>query len=303
MSCSENKIQLLKVGTTLWPGYEPLYLGREKGYVNRDKFHLVEYLSASQVIQAFRNNAIDVAALTMDEVLILASEGFEPVVILVLDSSYGGDAIISNAKYQSLSELKGRKIGYESSALGAYFLSRALNKNNLTKQDIVLVPMNVNETERAIKSGKVDAVVTFEPARTRLVESGYREIFSSRDIPDEIVDVLVVRNSLLDKRRESLKSLVKNWFLSLEYFSKNRSESLGIMNKRLKLSDTGLLTAFDGIVFPSRNENIKLLGENKGEGKMLHVTNKLMDEMIANKLLNNKLDLDNIYKSEILNSK
>jgi len=106
MSCSKNEKELLKVGTTLWPGYEPLYLGREKGFLSRENVHLVEYLSASQVIQAYRNNAIDVAALTMDEVLILASEGFEPVVILVLDSSYGGDAIISKSKYHSLSEEK-----------------------------------------------------------------------------------------------------------------------------------------------------------------------------------------------------
>lgn len=300
MSCSNDKKDFFKIGTTLWPGYEPFYLGREKGIVNKEEFHLVEYLSASQVIQAFRNNAIDAAALTMDEVLILASEGFDPVVILVLDSSYGGDAIISKAKYQSFDDLKGKKVGYESSALGAYFLSRALNKNNLTKQNIILVPMNVNETERALKAGDVDAVVTFEPARTRLIESGYREIFSSRDIPDEILDVLIVRRSMLTEKSKSLTNLVDNWFASLDYFNKNRSESLGIMNQRLKLSKAGLLTAFDGIVFPDRNQNIKMLGKKEGEGGLLDVTNNLMDEMIINNLLDNKFEINDIYKSEML---
>ena len=59
------------LGTNVWPGYEPLYLARSLGYWDDSSVKLVEYSSASQVIRAFRNDAIHIAALTLDEVLLL----------------------------------------------------------------------------------------------------------------------------------------------------------------------------------------------------------------------------------------
>lgn len=66
----------LRIGTLVWPGYEPLYLARERGYLDPKSVRLVEYPSNSEVTRAFRNRAIEAAALTFDEVHpLLASSG------------------------------------------------------------------------------------------------------------------------------------------------------------------------------------------------------------------------------------
>ncbi len=80
--CGVEPAPPLRIGTNVWSGYEPLYLARELGYLDPRSVHLVEYPSASEVIRAFRNQAIEAAALTFDEVLLLTQDGFEPRVVL-----------------------------------------------------------------------------------------------------------------------------------------------------------------------------------------------------------------------------
>jgi len=52
----------MRLGTNVWPGYEPLYLAREFGYIDREDVQLVELNSATQVMRAFRNGALEAAA-------------------------------------------------------------------------------------------------------------------------------------------------------------------------------------------------------------------------------------------------
>lgn len=85
----------VKLGTNLWPGYEPLYLAREQGYLSGDSVALVELLSASEVMRAYRNGAIDAAALTLDEVISLREAGLRPVIVQVADISNGADVILA----------------------------------------------------------------------------------------------------------------------------------------------------------------------------------------------------------------
>ena len=125
-SDAPNNEQTLSIGTNVWPGYEPLYLARDQGFLPSEKLNLVEYPSATQVIKGFRNGAIQFAALTLDEVLILAENGLNPKVILIMDISDGGDVVLANPRFSSMQQLKGKRIAVESSALGAYVLTRAL---------------------------------------------------------------------------------------------------------------------------------------------------------------------------------
>ncbi|MGB5468727.1 MAG: nitrate/sulfonate/bicarbonate ABC transporter, partial [Sedimenticolaceae bacterium] len=60
--------QPLRIGTNVWPGYEPLYLAAEReNWKSKLDIRMVEYPSATEVIRAFRNRALEGAALTLDE--------------------------------------------------------------------------------------------------------------------------------------------------------------------------------------------------------------------------------------------
>lgn len=179
----------IRIGTNVWPGYEPFYLARELGFYESDAIKLVEYPSASEVLRAFRNQSIEAAALTLDEVLSLNQAGIPVSVILILDISNGGDTIISQPEVKSFEELKGKNIAVETGALGAYMISRALEINQFSLSDVNIKHIDVDGHEEAYNTRKVDAVVTFEPVRTKLLAKGGHELFTSKQIPNEIIDV------------------------------------------------------------------------------------------------------------------
>lgn len=54
----------LRVGMNTWPGYEPLHLARSLGYLTDEEAEPISFPSAMDVMRAFRNRTIDVAAVT-----------------------------------------------------------------------------------------------------------------------------------------------------------------------------------------------------------------------------------------------
>ncbi len=254
----------LRVVTHVWPGYETLFLAKEKGFFGDAPIRLMELPAASESIRAFENGNADVATLTLDEVLRLADRGHEPRVILVMDFSRGADVILSRPEIKSLAELKGKSVGVEQHALGAYVLARALDLAGLRTEDVNVVPLLIAETEPAYKSGKVDAVVTFEPYRAKLLAAGARCLFDSSQIPDEIADVMIVRQSLLGNpspaQQRSLKSLVTGHFRALEFLNRHRDEATAIMSRREQILPVEFLSSLERLSLPDPAENRRLLG-------------------------------------------
>lgn len=294
LSACENVQNPLRLGTNIWPGYEPLYLAQEKGLLDDNKVRLIGYPSASEVIQAFRNHSLDAASLTLDEALLLIDHGLSIRVILVHDVSHGADVIIARDGIEKVSDLRGRTVAVESSALGAYVITRALQKNNLSLHEVTIKHLDVNQHEAAYQAGEIDAAVTFEPFSARLKEKGAKEIFNSREIPGEIVDVLVVHEDVYKTRLSDLKHLTQSWFSALEYLEMEPEAAASIMGKRLKLSNDKVLASYQGLKLPTRNQNITMLD---GEQLGLH---KLAAIMKEHRLVSQDLQLELVLSSDAL---
>lgn len=227
----------------------------------------MEYPSASEVIRAFRNRSLEAAALTLDEALLLQQDGIPVSVILVMDISDGGDVIMARKDVANMVALKGKRVAVESGALGAYVIARALELHGLKLAEIEVRHLDVSAHEAAYRDGEVDAVVTFEPVRTQLLNQGAHEIFSSREMPGEIVDVLVVHNAMLEQPQR-LQSLVKGWFSALDHLKNQPQSAAGIIAKRLGVTPQEALDSYQGLQLPSRQENQQLLSDSGS----LHVT-------------------------------
>ncbi|MFZ5864152.1 MAG: ABC transporter substrate-binding protein [Nitrospirota bacterium] len=285
--CRPEPPPVLRIGTNVWPGYEPLYLARHRGYFD-STIRLVEYSSASQVLGAYRNGAIEAAALTLDEALVLVAQGHSVRVLLVMDGSRGGDVLLGGPRVRAWSDVKGRRVGVEESAVGAYLLTRALQLHGLTNADIHIVSVPVDEHERAFREGRVDAVVTFEPVRTALLAAGATELFSSADIPDEILDVLVVRGDRVDALRGQLDLLLRGWFRALDDIKRTPHDAATVMAKRLVLDADQVLMSYRGVWLPSPTENRALLA---GEPPTLDAAiRRLSSFMVDHRLLQHPVE-------------
>ena len=294
LGCNQPEPQILRLGTNIWPGYEPLYLAREIESLPSNKVRLVEYSSASDVIRAFRNKALEMASLTLDEVLLLVQDNIPVKVILVHDISNGADTILARPDITSMKDIKGKRVAVESGALGAYVITRALEINKLSLKDIVIKHLNVSKHENAYKNNQVDVVVNFEPVRTRLINNGAKEIFTSKEIYGEIVDVLVVHEEVFKQNKSTLKEIINGWFIALDYFSQQPKLAANIMAKRMNVSPQEVISSFEGLELPNRKINHSLIGGKKPKLKktIQHLNRVLKD---------NKLLIKDVKDSDILN--
>ena len=277
--CEPAPQSVLKVGTNLWPGYESLYLAQNLGLFDNKAIKLVEMPSATEVTHAFRNEALDVAALTLDESLVLLQYVPDLRVILVMDISKGADVLLATPAIQSLAELKGKRIGVENTAVGAILLDGALQAANLDITDIDFRSITVDDHESAYKNGLIDALVTFEPHKSNLMALGAIKLFDSSQIPGRIVDVLVTRQSVVDKHKESLKIIVAAHFHALEYLQQNPADATLRIAPHLAVQSNEVMQQFEGIILPELLENQRYLSiKSRALSKSIEKLKTLMSE-------------------------
>ena len=300
-ACSDDSRSPMRVGTTLWPGYEPLHLAVEKGYIDDSDINLVDSPSPHGSIQGMRNGDLDAVALTLDEVLLLADQGVTLEVVLVLDFSNGGDAIIAREGITTVEQLKGRRVGLESNALGTYLLSRALEQHGMVLSDVEPIYINVSGHRQALARGKVDAVVTFDPVRSELLASGGQEVFSSREIPNEIVDVLAVRKSYAAAHRRRVEELISGWYQALNYLKSQPRAAAQMIGKRLKQRPDEVLQGFRTLQLPSRIDTLALMQAGaEGEAPLAVAARRLAATMQRQGMLQQRLDFSTLINPEYL---
>jgi NitT/TauT family transport system substrate-binding protein len=291
-SCMRAPETALRIGTNVWIGSEPLYLARELGQLDPAVVQLVEYPSASEVLRAFRNEAIDGMVISLDELFGLAVDGLDPRVILVVDVSHGADVVVGRREMKSMKDLKGKAVAVESGALGAFVLSRALAKNGMNASDVNVVHLESNEQPRAFNEGRVDGAVTFDPYRAQFLKSGATILFDSTQIPGEIVDLVAVRASMLERKPKAIQALLKGWFDAIAYLKREPADAARRMGIRQQTSGAQFAAALGGLHIPTREENLAMIG---GDSPQLAKTGQeLMTLMVDAKLLRSSTPIETV---------
>ena len=290
--CVRQPETALRIGTNVWIGSEPLYLSRELGRLDPESVQLVEYPSASEVLRAFRNEAIDGMVISLDELFGLAADGLQPRIVLIVDVSNGADVVVGRRGMRTMRDLKGRSVAVESSALGAFVLSRALALNAMQASDVNVVHLESNEQPEAFDKGQVDGAVTFDPYRAQFLKAGAQTLFDSRQIPGEIVDLLAVRASVIDRKPKAVQTLLAGWFSALDYMQREPVDAARRMGIRQQASGEQFLDGLRGLHIPSREENLQMLA---GSQPQLAVTGRrLLGLMLDAKLLSAGVDIEKV---------
>jgi len=249
----------LRIGLVVLPIYEIPVLARALGQLDSTQVQLLDYGSAAAALRAYRNGVVDGVALTTSYVVELLTLSSNDRIVLVIGVSKGGDAMVATPAVREIRQLKGRRIAVESGSLGSLVLSRALEHGGLAKTDVHVVPVDVNGQEAAFNSGAVDAVITYEPLRSTLIERGAHDIFNSSMMPNEIVDVLVVQESATRERQEAIAHLTQAWFQALDYLRRHPADAAARVAPREGVSAHAYLSTLDGVQIFGREENQRWL--------------------------------------------
>lgn len=240
LSCGAAERPPLSLGINPWPGYEYFYLAQELGFFAAAGVdaRIVEFTSLADTRRAYERGQLDGMFATLVELLQARQNCARlPQVVLVTDYSNGGDALIAGPGVAGLADLRGRRVGVEPGSLNCFLLARALESVGLDYADVVSVPMSPLAMEDALQKGGVDAVVAYPPVSVELLaEPARRELFSSADIPGEVVDVLCIDAQVLARRSGDVERLLAAYARAQAWAAEHPAEAFAIMARREGLS-------------------------------------------------------------------
>lgn len=284
-SCSRAPRTPIRIGINPWPGYEFLFLAKEKGLLEVP-VDFIEYSSLGDARRAYERGQIDGLMCTLVEVLLARQQSQRlPQPFLVTDFSNGADVILSHPSITGIGGLRGKRVAAESASLGVFVLARALEKSGLSLADVTVVPMDQSGMEQALNKGNVAAVVTYPPVSVNLMRPRqYLELFNSAQIPGEVVDVVALDAAVLAARPGDAVRILQSWDQALAYARDHPEESYRIMARRERVSAAEFRESLQGVrLLSTAQQRDYFLPGGKLEAALaatalvLHATGQLQD--------------------------
>jgi NitT/TauT family transport system substrate-binding protein len=249
----------MKLGMNPWVGYDPLVLARDKGLLDVRQVKVVELSSSSETLRHFRNGLLEGAALTLDETLRLADEGVDVRIVAVLSASAGADVVVARPDIRNPAQLRGQRLAVEKTTVGALMLQRLLQAGGLQPHEVDIRNMEASQHLAALRSGRVDAAVTFEPLAGAMRAEGFAGIFDSRQMPGDIVDVLAVHARVQAQRPGQVEAAVLGWQRGLQALQREPQLSAQVLAVGVDLRPADYLATLKGLKFYSVPESLALL--------------------------------------------
>lgn len=250
--------QALKVGINPWPGFGFISVAAENGWIDPKQVMIERFPTYSDSGKALLEKRIDAAGLTLDEVVSLRQKGIDLSIVAILDVSLGADALLANPSLKTPADLKGKRIGVEESFLGRLMLQSALKTARLQAADVEVVGLKIDHV-KAWKTLGLDAIITYEPSISQLEEQGLVRLFDSKQIPDTIIDVLVVRAELAEQNPDALRALLQGHFRGLNAWKGSNYEYSFRLSTFLQTPPDLVPVLFRGLQLPDLDYNRHLL--------------------------------------------
>jgi NitT/TauT family transport system substrate-binding protein len=192
-------------------------------------------------VEAYVARQVDACVMTNMECLDMpAASGIDSTVLIVGDYSNGNDAILVRDNLK-IKDLKGKEILLAELSVSHYLLARCLEMNGMKEADVKVV--NTSDSDIGpifIANESQKVVVTWNPIVMEIEKTpGVSKIFTSADIPGEIMDLMIVSTKVLAENPELGKALTGAWYEVMGIMSKkdaNVDKALGQMAKAAECS-------------------------------------------------------------------
>ena len=244
----------ITIGYTTWPGYLGLYIAKDKGYFQDAGLDVdvKGYISLVEQYADYISGKTQGSAMLTLDVINQAYGDLDHKIVTAIDYSNGSDGIVASPNIKTIADVKGKKVAFEFGTLEEFFLRYALDKNNINFSDIVPINLGPEASAEAFVKGKTDVAVTYEPFMSKaLSKIGGNKIYSSKDAPGLITDVLAFHTSFLNENSDTIEAIITAYFKAVEFWTDSPDEANIIIAKYLNTTpdqvpdQTGGLTLLD----------------------------------------------------------
>ncbi|OIP72124.1 MAG: hypothetical protein AUK43_04445 [Oscillatoriales cyanobacterium CG2_30_40_61] len=238
-----SSVSTVRLGFSNWPGCAVWQIASEQGIFQKNNLDVdLQFSDYTTGLTNFASGQLDANCQTLyDTIYFMGTDSqVDQVIVNLTDWSTGGDQIVVAPEIKNITELKGKKVAFESGSVGNLLLLLALEKYGLKPSDIQAVNQDLITNVALFIEGEVDAVSTYIPfLKAAMNLPGSQIILSSKDLPGAISDHLVVNRKFLETHPQVVQSLVNSWFDTVEFMEKNPDVSRQI------IADTSGLTVQD----------------------------------------------------------
>lgn len=233
------------IGWSIYAGWMPWPYAQQSGIVKRwaDKYGLEitfvqvnDYVESVNQYTAGKLDGVTVA--NMDALTIPAAGGKDTSAIIVGDYSNGNDGVLLKGS-DSLASIKGRQVYLAELSVSHYLLARGLESVKIPMTDVRTVNTSDADIAGAFNAPEVTAAVAWNPQLSAMKATpGTREVFSSADIPGEILDLLVVDTATLRANPNLGKALAGIWYETMALIQRQDAEGQAARAAMAKLAGT-----------------------------------------------------------------
>lgn len=287
----------LTVGYSDWPGWVAWQVAIDKGWLKDAGVDAsFQWFDYSASMDAFGAGKIDSVLMTNGDTLVTGAGGGKGVMVMLTDYSNGNDMIVAKPGIKSIKDLKGRKIGIEVGLVEHLLLLHGLAGAGMKEQDVTLVNAKTNETPQVLGSKEVDAIGAWQPVSGQAMKTlpGSRPVYTSREAPGLIYDVLTVSPASLSSRRAEWGKLIAVWDRVVHYIDdpKTQDDAVKIMAARVGLEPDAYKTLLKGTKFLDLAAGRKVFKKADGLASLYGSSKIANDFNVKNAVYKESQDVD-----------
>ncbi len=268
----------LRVEYTQWWGDYTLLVAKEKGFFEKYGVEVepVYYDVYPEIYPDLASGQIDGALIAVGDVINIHHT--YPMKVVGLNDDGGADSIVASPEIASIQDLNGKVIGVLLGTQYELMVSQMLKSGLMSVSDVTIVNVNPEDASEALKSGRVQAVYTWEPHLSKAIADGNRIIYPNQKMR-LFPDTIVFSKAVVDERPEDIRAFLKAWFQAVEYRMQHQGETREIAAKYLGVSADEIQ--------PDDNQRLYTAEENRelfdieGTNSIYSVTQMTSDYLIS----------------------
>jgi NitT/TauT family transport system substrate-binding protein len=280
-----------------WPGFAPVHAARDLGYFKEEGLEVdIKFEDdRANVMAAMVRGDIEADMRTVGEHQGRPRDENTPGVIIgTIDQSLGGDGIVSDATINTAADLKGKVVAAELNIPARLILQLKLKEAGLTLADLQIKDIATADTVAVFADPSITAVATYEPYMSQAVKISGREgakiLYSSKDTPGIITDIISVRRDDLAANPEKYRKFLRGVYRAIDYANKEPKKFAELVAPNFNLTGPEVEEILaGGVHYTPYEEAVEYLGPAGGTGKLHGIFDTIMQLNLENGAADNKL--------------
>ncbi|MBQ6511920.1 ABC transporter substrate-binding protein [Methanobrevibacter sp.] len=224
---------------TVTIGYLPsdhdaaLFVADAQGQYEKEgiKTKLVQFNNGGDLMTAMASGEVDVGYVGITPVLSSIEKGVPVKVISAAQTEGSGIVVSQDSGISSVADLAGKKIATPGEAsIQHMLLTYYLKENGMSIGDVKVSAMKVPSMNDALKTNKIDGMITFEPYVTIASENGANLLVDSADIlPNHPCCVVVASDKFIENHPNETQKILDIHKNATDYINNNTDEAAGLL--------------------------------------------------------------------------